>query len=128
MQFPMHRSGIGNQSTGLIFLHRRFCCQTPATIHDIATMMRKDAAMTLEIVGHTDSDRGARHRSCGRASRASNIDGNRLTSFGKGLVEPVVSNGTAAGKARNRRVELGLKQPHPPPLQSLNPRLHYGRG
>jgi len=88
-------------------------------IFEIAMMLREDASLRLEIVGHTDSDGGAAYNLDLSKRRAASvvralvegfdIEGGRLTSSGKGLSEPVASNGTAAGKAQNRRVELRLQ-------------------
>lgn len=68
------------------------------------------------IVGHTDNDGSAQHNLVLSQKRAASvkralvnefeIDATRLTTDGKGLSEPLNSNGTASEKALNRRVEF----------------------
>lgn len=87
-------------------------------IFEIAMMMREDPSIKLQVIGHTDSDGKAdfnldlskrRAASVVRALvEGFDIDANRLTSDGKGLSEPLASNDTKEGKAKNRRVELKL--------------------
>ena len=88
-------------------------------IFEIAMMLREDTGLQLEIVGHTDSDGGDTYNLDLSKRRAASvvralvegfdIDGQRLTSNGKGMSEPVASNDKADGKAQNRRVELRLR-------------------
>lgn len=88
-------------------------------IFEIAMMLRDDPALTLQIIGHTDSDGGRAHNQTLSERRAAavvdalvngfDIDFQRLTSSGRGMDEPVASNATSAGKAQNRRVELKLR-------------------
>ena len=89
----------------------------------------KDRAMT--IIGYTDSDRvvrpatvahlkslgkspdnvglsEARAESVAAVLKAGGIDAKRLTTYGKGDADPVAENATAAGKTKNRRVEIYL--------------------
>lgn len=88
-------------------------------VFEIAMMLRQNADLKLEIVGHTDSDGGDAYNLDLSKRRAAtvvqalvegfDIDGQRLTSNGKGMSEPVASNDKADGKAQNRRVELRLR-------------------
>ncbi|KAB2764304.1 MULTISPECIES: OmpA family protein [Brucella/Ochrobactrum group] len=88
-------------------------------IHEIAMMMREDASIKLEIVGHTDSDGGRDYNLDLSRRRAASVvralvedfdmERSRLTSSGKGLGEPIASNDTEDGKSQNRRVELKLR-------------------
>lgn len=80
-----------------------------------ASSLNENGGTTVTIVGHTDStgsdainiplshDRAARTRDylVGRGVAA-----NRFTIDGRGSHEPLVSNDTAANRARNRRVEI----------------------
>ncbi|HVU98398.1 MAG TPA: OmpA family protein [Puia sp.] len=77
--------------------------------------LKANAAVRVQITGHTDSDGTAAHNldlSQRRAAAVKNymvshgIDGSRLQSDGKGMTQPVASNDTEAGKAKNRRVEF----------------------
>jgi outer membrane protein OmpA-like peptidoglycan-associated protein len=69
------------------------------------------------IVGHTDnvgrddynqdlSERRA--NSAMRYLESRNVDPNRIDTRGVGEMEPVASNGTESGRARNRRVEIAI--------------------
>ncbi len=71
--------------------------------------------ITLEIQGHTDSSGRDRYNMRLSRARASavreylvrkGIDPERLTSNGYGETQPIESNSTPEGRARNRRVEF----------------------
>lgn len=88
-------------------------------IRQIYQVLQQDASINLKIVGHTDSDGSDDANmklSKNRADAVKNalvsvyaVDGTRLTTEGKGELEPVAENGSAEGKAQNRRVEF-IKQ------------------
>jgi flagellar motor protein MotB len=100
----------------------RISAQGTAMIDQVATeMMRVYPAQIIGVEGHTDSDpvqMGSRwannHQlSVGRAMAVydylvgrNRVPANHLSIVGHGSNHPVVSNGTLAGKERNRRVEL----------------------
>ena len=81
-------------------------------------MVSKTSAVALEViiaVGHTDSvgtDAYNQKLSIRRAEavkaylQAKGIEANRIYTEGKGEKQPVDSNKTAAGRAKNRRVEI----------------------
>lgn len=88
-------------------------------IRQIFQVLQQDSGINLKIVGHTDSD-GADDTnlklSKSRAEAVKNalvsvygVDAGRLTTDGKGELEPVAENTSAEGKAQNRRVEF-IKQ------------------
>ena len=71
------------------------------------------------IVGHTDStgnDAINNPLSLQRANSARSylmnrgVDGNRVRTEGKGSYQPVADNGTEAGRAKNRRIEIFLAE------------------
>ncbi|MEO8599781.1 MAG: OmpA family protein [bacterium] len=80
-----------------------------------AASLNENPGTTLTIIGHTDStgsdaintplshDRAARTRDY---LVARGVAANRFTVEGRGSHEPLVSNDTAANRARNRRVEI----------------------
>ena len=87
-------------------------------LDDVATWLRENADIVVEIRGHTDADgpgelntRLSRERA--EAVRAylitQGIDGARLSARGFGEQEPVDGNETDKGKARNRRIEFYVK-------------------
>ena len=84
-------------------------------LDQIVQVMRDNPEYKLEIQGHTDST-GSKERNLEiselRAAAVKaylvkhGIDTNRITSAGYGDTRPVADNKTAAGRAKNRRVEL----------------------
>ena len=84
-------------------------------LDEINKLLIADPALKLSIEGHTDN-RGtaahnqqlstARSRSVLGALVGLGVDPSRLQSRGFGQGEPVADNGTEAGRAKNRRVEL----------------------
>lgn len=73
------------------------------------------AAATITITGHTDSDGADRHNQKLSERRAKAVakeiepllpNSVEITTAGKGETEPIESNGTNAGKAKNRRVTI----------------------
>ncbi len=80
-----------------------------------ATTLNQNPVTTVRIVGHTDntgSDAVNGPLSVNRASAARDylvergVAMNRISIDGRGAREPVADNGTAAGRAHNRRVEI----------------------
>lgn len=88
-------------------------------IRQIYQVLQQDGSINLKIVGHTDADGGDEANltlSKNRAESVKNalvsvygVDSTRLTTKGKGELEPVAENSSAEGKAQNRRVEF-IKQ------------------
>lgn len=83
-------------------------------------------AATVHIIGHTDStgrDAINNPLSVNRAAStrdyltARGVATSRIAVDGRGSREPVASNDTAAGRAQNRRVEIFVAEPAPPPQQ-----------
>jgi OOP family OmpA-OmpF porin len=89
-----------------------------ADIERIATVMVEYPETSLVIEGHTDSVGNAdfnRRLSQQRADAVKavlvdrfGIDADRIEAVGKGEDEPVADNGTAEGRAKNRRVETEI--------------------
>jgi len=85
-------------------------------IDELARVLRGAPDLAVIIVGHTDSTGGFDHnlRLSQRRAQAvvsaltdrHGIDAARLTPAGAGMVAPVATNRTDAGRARNRRVEI----------------------
>ncbi len=85
------------------------------SLNDVAKIMNDDASLKLNIDGHTDNTGKADKNQTLSESRAAavkaylagkGVDESRMTDAGHGQDEPVADNKTAAGKAKNRRVEL----------------------
>ena len=90
--------------------------QSLGIVRQISQVLMQDENIKLKIVGHTDADGNDANNlklSKARAEAVKNalvniykISAKRLTTDGKGESEPVGDNGTADGKAQNRRVEF----------------------
>ena len=90
--------------------------QSMGIIRQISQVLNQDGSISLNIVGHTDSDGSDESNIALSKNRAEavkkalvsvyGISADRLSSEGKGEAEPVADNGTTQGKAQNRRVEF----------------------
>lgn len=87
-----------------------------------ATGLVSNPATTVQIIGHTDSsgtDAINNPLSVNRAAStrdyltAKGIAASRIAIDGRGSREPIASNDTAAGRAKNRRVEIYVAEPAP---------------
>lgn len=83
-------------------------------------LTRNGSGMIVRIVGHTDntgSDAINNPLSLQRAESVKNylsdrgVSASRIETAGRGSREPIASNATAAGQAKNRRVEIFLRDP-----------------
>ncbi|GAA6201799.1 OmpA family protein [Aquicoccus sp. SU-CL01552] len=86
-----------------------------ADVSRVAAHLNRYPDMTVQVVGHTDSDGEAAYN-IGLSKRRANavadilqaggVSYSRIVTIGRGEEEPIASNLTAEGKARNRRVEI----------------------
>nr|MBI1230983.1 OmpA family protein [Cytophagales bacterium] len=91
--------------------------ESQESVMELAEILNKYPETNLMIVGHTDN-RGAesynQDLSEKRASAVANylkmrgVSGDRLTTIGQGLDNPVETNETEEGRAKNRRVEISI--------------------
>ncbi|HEX2608589.1 MAG TPA: OmpA family protein [Flavisolibacter sp.] len=88
-----------------------------AALNEIVKILNDDKDLKLSIEGHTDNVGKADFNKDLSDKRANSvrtylvgkgIDEARLTAIGFGLEQPIADNKTAAGRAKNRRVELKL--------------------
>lgn len=86
-------------------------------LNEVARLMKEDSGLRLAIDGHTDnvgSDASNQTLSDNRAAAVKaylvkqGIAESRLVAAGHGETEPVADNETAAGRQKNRRVEMKL--------------------
>ncbi|WP_017941060.1 MULTISPECIES: OmpA family protein [unclassified Thioalkalivibrio] len=90
--------------------------ESAAALATIADLMNEQSSMELLVVGHTDNTGDFDYNvslSLERAQSVVNwlrdqhgIAGGRLQAAGAGMMAPVTTNRTEAGRAQNRRVEL----------------------
>ncbi len=90
-----------------------------STIDRLAVFMRENPERTLAIEGYTDSVGSdafnlnlsqRRAESVREALVGRGLDGARISTQGLGKANPVASNDTAAGRQRNRRVEIVISK------------------
>lgn len=88
---------------------------TLRTMYAITQIMRAYPNSRITLIGHTDNDGTSAQNialSRQRVDRMAallvrgGIQPRRITKIGKGLSQPIADNGTAQGRARNRRIEL----------------------
>ncbi|MGB5822263.1 MAG: OmpA family protein [Saonia sp.] len=90
--------------------------QSMGIIRQISQVLQQESNMKLNIIGHTDADGDDKTNMQLSKKRADavrnalvdiyNVSGDRLQTEGKGETDPVGDNGSADGKAQNRRVEF----------------------
>ena len=91
-----------------------------SVLDPFANSLQDDPAARIEIIGHTDSSGSDAVNNPLSQERAQSVRdyltgrgvaGSRIQTAGRGEREPVADNGTEAGRARNRRVEIFLREP-----------------
>jgi OOP family OmpA-OmpF porin len=90
--------------------------ESKPTLDEIAKLLQSKPELKLKIVGHTDNKGTPEYNLDLSSRRASNVVAaltgtygiapGRLASEGAGLTQPIASNDTEEGRAKNRRVEL----------------------
>jgi outer membrane protein OmpA-like peptidoglycan-associated protein len=89
-------------------------------LRSLAANLQRYPETTVQIIGHTDSDGDFSYNVDLSERRAnavadvlldSGVAFQRITTIGRGEDQPVASNLTAEGKARNRRVEIIILPP-----------------
>ena len=86
--------------------------ESEKAINIVYKMLKSNPTMVIEVQGHTDS-RGSDKRNQKLSERRANavrdalikkgIDGSRIIAKGYGETQPIASNATAEGRAKNRR-------------------------
>lgn len=88
------------------------------SLNELAKWLKENTNFNLELVGHTDSqgmDSYNLKLSQNRANAVKTylekqlVEGTRIIASGKGESEPIATNDTAEGRAKNRRVVFTIK-------------------
>ncbi len=91
-----------------------------SVLDPFANSLRDDTTARLTIVGHTDSTGTAAINNPLSVDRAQSVrdylasrgvDPSHIETAGRGDREPIADNNTEAGRAKNRRVEMFLREP-----------------
>ncbi len=86
-----------------------------SSLDSLAQNLQQYPNTTVEVIGHTDSTGNASYNQQLSERRAlsvrsvlqnAGVSGGRLRASGQGETNPVASNATAAGRQKNRRVEI----------------------
>lgn len=118
----VERVGEGIKITfdsGLLFAVDKsdISANSQANLIELAATLNKYQDTEVLVEGHTDADGPEDHnqslsesraRSVQRFLAAQGVRAGRMTTMGYGESQPVSDNGTAAGKASNRRVEIAI--------------------
>lgn len=88
------------------------------SLDEVAKLMLADASLKMDIDGHTDSQGSDELNQTLSEKRANSVrdyliskgvDASRLTATGYGEAKPIADNNTAAGRAKNRRTEMTVR-------------------
>ncbi len=94
--------------------------QSQVILDDLASLLR-GTDLNVEIEGHTDATGSARVNLRLSQRRAESVlaylagqgvSANRMTATGVGAARPIATNGTAAGRQTNRRIEFNVTSPN----------------
>jgi OmpA-OmpF porin, OOP family len=87
-------------------------------LKNVAAVLKSDRTLNLQVTGHTDNTGSHEVNDALSAKRAlavknylisQGIEAERITAMGKGSSEPIADNATAAGRTKNRRVEMSIR-------------------
>ncbi len=88
------------------------------SLDEVARLMKEDTSLMLDIDGHTDSQGSDESNQVLSENRAKSVkdylikkgvDESKLKSTGFGETKPIADNKTAAGRAKNRRTEMTVR-------------------
>lgn len=96
----------------------RLLAKSFASLKSVVTILKENPTFRVDVDGHTDNVGTAEKNQQLSEARASSvktylksqgIDESRIVTTGYGLDNPIADNKTAAGRAKNRRIEMKLK-------------------
>jgi len=103
------------QNVNFEFNKATLTADSQTVLNDVATGLKSDPNMTVELAGHTDSKGSDAYNKKLSQSRANSVKAylvsqgvpsSRLVAKGYGEAKPVATNETEDGRAQNRRVEF----------------------
>lgn len=95
----------------------RLSSDSRGSLAELVALLNSHPEVVLKLEGHTDNRGAARENlalsklrvmSVVRFMVANGIDGNRLKPFGFGENRPIMTNTSAQGRARNRRIDMSV--------------------
>jgi outer membrane protein OmpA-like peptidoglycan-associated protein len=96
----------------------KLLAKSNVSLNEVAKILAEDPNLKLDVEGHTDNTGKPDKNQILSEERAKSVvdyltikagvDASRLTSAGFGQDQPIADNKTAAGRAKNRRVDLKL--------------------
>lgn len=96
----------------------KLLAKSHASLNEVANLMKADPSLMLDIEGHTDSQGSEESNQLLSENRAKSVKEylvnqgvaeNRLKATGYGESKPIADNSTAAGRAKNRRTEITVR-------------------
>ena len=106
------------------------------SLKDVAQLLKDSSSYKIDIDGYTDITGSAEKNQVLSEARANSVkqylisngvDESRITATGHGANDPIADNKTAAGRAKNRRVEMKLRNYYPKDLENrMNPAFRAG--
>ncbi|MCB1175083.1 MAG: OmpA family protein [Leptospiraceae bacterium] len=118
LQVREHKDGIVLELGDILFDHNKATLNNSAAVQleQVASILKKYPDREIRILGHTDSTGSPAYNQVLSTARAKtvlqslqnqhSINGQRMSFQGYGEKQPVADNDNAAGRARNRRVEV----------------------
>ncbi|MEJ7589579.1 MAG: OmpA family protein [Ferruginibacter sp.] len=110
-----------NKAAGNIFFvtgSAKLLAKSNTGLNNVVAVLNDNPTYKMDIEGHTDITGTAEKNQVLSESRAASvraylvkkgIDESRLVATGYGIDKPIADNKTKAGRARNRRVEMKLR-------------------
>ena len=109
-----------NLPEGVLFAHDSAAVSGPAIndLYAVARNLQQYPNTRVEVIGHTDSTGSEaynqdlserRARAVAGILAAGGVSSGRIVAVGRGELQPVASNATAAGRQQNRRVEIIIR-------------------
>jgi outer membrane protein OmpA-like peptidoglycan-associated protein len=97
--------------------------EATTSLQQLAAVLLGEPGLPVSIEGHTDNEGSAQHNQTLSEQRAEavkqwlattdRVPGDCIATKGFGASKPVISNASAAGRQKNRRVEISIQKGRP---------------